>query len=189
MHQGRNQDVIGRLGFAAFAALAWLALAAAGPAAAEPLTLKRVLLSSGGVGYFEYEARVTGEETVFLTVPLEQVDDVLKSLVITDDRGGGGSLSLPGREPLAQVFRDYPFGPEALDSPAILINALQGAEIAVEGARAVRGRVLKVVPETALLGEGRGTITRASSRPSAHQRARPFPVWPLSSTRAGVTVT
>jgi len=160
MHQGRIQDVIGKLGFAVFAALAWLAFPAAGPAAAEPLTLKRVLLSSGGVGYFEYEAKVIGQETVFLTVPLEQVDDVLKSLVITDDRGGGGSLSLPGREPLAQVFRDYPFGPEALDSPADLINALQGAEIAVAGARAIRGRVLKVVPETAQLGEGRGTITR-----------------------------
>ena len=160
MHQGRIQEVICRLGFAVFAAAIWLAVAAAGSAAAEPLTLKRVLLSSGGVGYFEYEARVSGEETVFLTVPLEQVDDVLKSLVITDDKGGGGSLSLPGREPLAQVFRDYPFGPEALNSPAVLINALQGAEIAVAGARAIRGRVLKVVPETTQLGEGRGTITR-----------------------------
>jgi hypothetical protein len=64
MHQGRIQEVICRLGFAVFAAAIWLAVAAAGSAAAEPLTLKRVLLSSGGVGYFEYEARVSGEETV-----------------------------------------------------------------------------------------------------------------------------
>ena len=38
---------------------------------------------------------------------LEQVDDVLKSLVVYDDKGGVGGLSLPGREPLAQAFKTH----------------------------------------------------------------------------------
>ena len=41
---------------------------AAGEAAAAELTLKRVLLSSGGVGYFEYAATVTGNEVLSLPV-------------------------------------------------------------------------------------------------------------------------
>ena len=43
-----------RLALPAVAAAAFLAMPAF---AAEPLALKRVLLSTGGVGYFEYEAR------------------------------------------------------------------------------------------------------------------------------------
>ena len=54
------------------------------PALADELKLKRVLLSSGGVGYYEYEAKVTGEATLSLDVPLDQVDDVLKSVVVFD---------------------------------------------------------------------------------------------------------
>ena len=34
---------------------------------------------------------------------------MLKSLVVYDDKGGVGGLSLPGREPLKQAFKDLPF--------------------------------------------------------------------------------
>ncbi|MGK9168805.1 DUF4139 domain-containing protein [Inquilinus limosus] len=135
-----------RLALSAAAAVVFLAAPAV---AAEPLALKRVLLSTGGVGYFEYEVRVTGNETLDLAVPLDQVDDVMKSIVVYDDKGGIGEISLPGREPLAAAFREMPFGPEALSSPADLLNALRGAEVRVEGARALSGRILSVVAETA----------------------------------------
>ena len=84
---------------------------------AQDLALKRVMLSSGGMGYFEYEASVEGDATLRLTVSLEQVDDVLKSLVVYDDKGGVGGLSIPGREPLAQAFKDLkPSAPLTLQS-------------------------------------------------------------------------
>jgi hypothetical protein len=93
------------------------------PAAAEPLVLKRVMLSSGGVGYFEHEARIDGNATLELELRLDQIDDVLKSLVVYDDKGGIGSVVLPGREPLAQAFRDLPFEQTALGSPVALLGA------------------------------------------------------------------
>ena len=75
-------------------------LALPGLASAQDLVLKRVMLSSAGLGYFQYEAAVENDATLKLTVPLDQVDDVLKSLVVYDDKGGVGGLSLPGKEPL-----------------------------------------------------------------------------------------
>ena len=129
-------------------------------AAAAELTLKRVLLSTGGVGYFEHEAVVDGDATLELEVRLDQVDDVLKSIVVFDDKGGVGTISLPGREPLAQVFRDLPFGPEALGSRAALLNALRGAQVRVTGDRKIEGRLLAVEPEQARLADNGGTITR-----------------------------
>jgi hypothetical protein len=128
--------------------------------AAETLALQRVMLSSGGVGYFEYGAEVEGDGELSLVVPLDQVDDILKSIVVYDDAGGVGQASLPSREPLAQVFRDLPFGPEALDSPAALLNRLQGAALRASGARRIEGRILRAVAETVTLPDGQGTTQR-----------------------------
>ena len=107
-------NVVALLGLIAFPTFAF----------AQDLALKRVMLSSGGLGYFEYEANVDGDATLKLTVSLGQVDDVLKSLVVYDDKGGVGGLSLPGREPLAQAFKDLPFDENSLGSPADLLQTL-----------------------------------------------------------------
>ena len=130
------------------------------PAFAQDLALKRVMLSSGGLGYFEYEAAVDGDATLKLTVSLEQVDDVLKSLVVYDDKGGVGGLSLPGKEPLRQTFRDMPFDQTAFESPANLLGALKGAQISVGGPRAVSGRIVSVEEETQTRDDGKTTVKR-----------------------------
>ena len=132
----------------------------AGSAGAQTLALKRVMLSSGGVGYFEYEATIDGASDLKLPVKRDQVDDVLKSLVVYDDKGGVGGLSLPGREPLRQVFKDLPFDQAALDSPAELLAAMKGAQVTLGGPRAITGRIVSVQEETVSLGDGKGTTKR-----------------------------
>ncbi len=129
-------------------------------AAADELTLRRVLLSTGGVGYFEYEAEVVGDAALTLDVRLDQVDDVMKSVVVYDAQGRIGDISLPGREPLREVFRNLPFGPEALTSPVALLGAMRGAEVQVTGTRTTTGRIVSVTAETAELPGNGGTIVR-----------------------------
>jgi hypothetical protein len=127
-------------------------------AVAQDLTLKRVMLSSGGLGYFEYEASIEGDATLKLTVALDQVDDVLKSLVVYDDKGGVAGLSLPGREPLKQAFKDLPFDETSLASPAALLATLKGAQVSVGGGRAMAGRIVSVEQETITVNEGKAVI-------------------------------
>jgi hypothetical protein len=127
---------------------------------AQDLALKRVMLSSGGLGYFEYEATVDDDATLKLTVSLGQVDDVLKSLVVYDDKGGVGGLSLPGREPLAQAFKDLPFDQNSLGSPAELLSTLKGAQVTVGGSRALSGRVVSVEEDPLVLPDNKGTMKR-----------------------------
>lgn len=136
------------------------ALACAVPASAADLVLKRVLLSTGGVGYLEYEAQVEGDTALKLDVPLDQVDDVLKSLVVYDSGGSAGEITLPGREPLTQGFTDLPFGRNALNSANDLLNSLQGAEIRVTAPKAISGRLLHVDPEE-VRTPGGGSETRS----------------------------
>ena len=60
-----------------------------------------MLLSSGGLGYYEYAAEIDGDATVELTVPLDQVDDVLKSLSNTTTRAesAGSTCRAASRSP------------------------------------------------------------------------------------------
>ena len=112
------------------------------------LLLKRVMLSSGGVGYFEYSASVDGDAILGLDVPLEQIDDVLKSLVVFDASGSIANVELPGRDNTNAAFGDVPFGPEALQSPTDYLNALRGTEVTVQGPRPMTGRLLRAEPVT-----------------------------------------
>lgn len=120
-----------------------LLLFTATPAFAADLTLKRVMLSSAGVGYFEYEAEVDGPATLGLDVPLDQVDDVLMSLVVFDSVGGVGTVELPGRDTTHATFGNVPFGPEALRSALDYLNSLQGVEVTVQGPRPMTGRIVR----------------------------------------------
>jgi hypothetical protein len=117
-----------------------------GAVAAEPV-LERVLLSTGGVGYLGYRAMVEGDGTLRLTVPLRQVDDILKSLTILDGGGTVRAVSLQGPAPLADLFRSTPFKEGDLADLPTLLSSLRGAELAVRGPTELRGRILSVVPE------------------------------------------
>ena len=112
-------------------------------APAADLVLKRAMLSSGGVGYFEYEAEVEGAATLGLDLPLDQIDDVLKSLVVYDSAGSVGGIELPGRDSTHAAFADAPLGPEALESPVDYLNALRGVVVLVSGPRPMTGRILR----------------------------------------------
>jgi hypothetical protein len=134
------------------------------PAAASDLSLKRVMLSSAGVGYFEFETEVDGPAALGLDVPLDQVDDVLTSLVVFDSTGAVGTVELPGRDNTRANFGYVPFGPEALRSTVDYLNSLQGVEIGVQGPRPMTGRVVHAerVAETlpAPAGQPQPTVQR-----------------------------
>lgn len=91
--------------------LGLLASTATMAARAGDLEVRRVMLSSAGVGYFEYEATVEGAASLGLDVKLDQVDDVLKSLVVFDSAGAVGAVELPGRDGSQAAFGRVPFGP------------------------------------------------------------------------------
>ena len=142
------------------AAAAILASLVALPAAANELPLRRVVLSSIGLAQFTHAGSAAAGATIDLPVRLDQVDDLLKSLTVFDREGGIGAVSLPGKAPLQELFRDLPFGPEALGSPSALLNALVGSEIEITGPVSAKGRVFRVEPfETRLPNDG-GTLTR-----------------------------
>jgi hypothetical protein len=129
---------------------------------AADVSLKRVLLSSGGVGYFEYAAEIDGDGILGLDVPIGQVDDILKSLVVFDSAGGVAGVELPGRDNTVQAFGDAPFGPEALASPTAYLNALRGTEVTVQGPRPMTGRIVRAESVTETIDKATTQRTRVT---------------------------
>jgi hypothetical protein len=129
-----------------------------GTAQAAELVLKRAVLGTGGVGYFEYAAEVTGKDTLTLRARLDQVDDILKSVLILDP-AGTASATLPGKAGADETFASLPFAKSDLDSMPALMSALKGAEIKLTGPRSISGRIASVQSET-VIGKDGGTMTR-----------------------------
>jgi len=129
-------------------------------AAASELPLQRVVVSTSGLAQFTHAGMAAAGDKLELSVRLDQVDDILKSLTVFDREGALGAVTLAGKAPLQELFRDLPFGPDAINSPASLINALVGSEIEIDGQVKARGRVFRVEDEKTRLPNNGGEITR-----------------------------
>jgi hypothetical protein len=128
---------------------------AATPAVAADPALRQVLLSTGGVGYFGYEAVPDAEGRIWLTVPVAQVDDILKSLTVLGGAGAVRSVTLEGPTPLGDLFRDLPFAEGDLADLPTMLARLRGAEVRIAGPASLQGRILTVAREEVAEGEAR----------------------------------
>jgi hypothetical protein len=104
-----------------------------------------ITLSSGGLAEVVRKADIDSAGLINMTVPLNQVNDVLKSIVVFDDAGVVEGITMPGPNPLAETFKNLPFTEEDLQSPARLLSKLQGTQVRLEKAGStVEGLVLGV---------------------------------------------
>lgn len=107
--------------------------------------IREITLSSGGLAEIIRSTPVSGAGRVEIEVPLDQVDDVLKSLVVIAGDGAVKSLSLGGLSPVEEIMRTMPFTAEDMAGLPTLLAKLQGTRVEVEGAgRTVSGAVLGV---------------------------------------------
>src|SRR5580700_3935102 len=115
-----------------------------GVAAAADLPVREVILYKHGVGYFERSGELKAGETARLDFKAEDMNDVLKSLTLTD-RGGGkiGSVRYDASEPLEKRLEDFPFAVGDELSLAAFLDQMKGARIELKvGAETLSGAVV-----------------------------------------------
>jgi hypothetical protein len=120
------------------------ALAAASHDNAE-LPVRRVVLYKNGVGYFEHEGRVTGNEAVTIDFTSSQLDDALQSLTALDLNGGRiTTVDWNSTTPLDQQLKNIPLALGQKPTTKDLYAALEGAQVEISGAgeAPVSGRIV-----------------------------------------------
>ena len=77
---------------------------------------------------------------VTLRVPLRDVDDVLKSLLLRGEGVTGGTITLDGPDPVADAFASLPFPPEAATDLGLLLRSVPGLRVRISDAAYPEGR-------------------------------------------------
>ncbi len=120
-----------------------IALAATMAAGAAEVPLTRVVLFSSGVGYFQHQGTVDGDATVGMSFRVEQINDILKSLVLQDMGGGQiGPVTYAPQDPLERTLESFAVDISGNPSLGDLLDSLRGAEVEIAAESTVTGTVL-----------------------------------------------
>lgn len=107
--------------------------------------IERVTLSSGGIAQIQRVVEVLDDGFVRIDIPLEQVNDVLKSLLVSDGAGTLDAITLDGLSPVEESFATLPVKAASLGALPELLGRLKGVKVRVaSGGRTVQGAVLGV---------------------------------------------
>ncbi|WP_376099507.1 DUF4139 domain-containing protein [Roseomonas sp. CCTCC AB2023176] len=127
------------------------------PADADELPVRAVTLSNAGLVQVERSGPLAPAAAVTLRVPTEDVDDVLKSLLVRDPAGVVEGVRLPARDLAAEAFRGLPLRPEDFAGRTALLSALRGQAVEAGG---VAGRLADAEDVEVREGGATATATR-----------------------------
>ncbi len=135
--------------------LAVLSLPPSTAAAPTELPLTQVVLFSSGVGNFVHSGTVEGNARVVLHFSPDQMNDVLKSMVVNDlDGGTVGGISYPSQDPLKKTLQSFAVDLSGNPPLAELLIQLRGTPVQVDAPDTVSGRILGVETRTRKVSSG-----------------------------------
>jgi hypothetical protein len=109
-----------------------------------PIPVKAVVLFSSGVGYFEHFGPVDGAASTELRFKTQQINDILKSLVLQDlDGGKVTAVTYPSQDPVAKTLKSFQVDITANPGLGQLLQQLRGAKVkAAVGSETTEGVIL-----------------------------------------------
>jgi hypothetical protein len=108
------------------------------------LPVQEVILYKHGVAYFQRGGEIKPGEAARLDFKASEMNDVLKSLTVTD-RGGNkiSGIRYDASEPLEKRLEDFPFAVDQGASVALLLDQMKGARVELKfGPETVIGTIV-----------------------------------------------
>ncbi len=122
----------------------------------QPLPLKRVVLFSSSVGFFEHEGAVKDNKQIEFVFKTEDINDLLKSLIVQDRDGGlVTAVNYGSPNPLNRTLRTFTI--DLTDNPTLaqIFQQLRGQEVRLETPALVTGIVVGVEQRQLPLGDNK----------------------------------
>src|ERR1700691_4974971 len=96
----------------------------------QAVPVKEVVLYTSGVGYFEHFGSVKGDGFTELHFKTQQINDILKSLLLEDlDGGKVASVTYGSQEPLAHTLKSFQVDLSSAPPLSALLAQLRGASV------------------------------------------------------------
>jgi len=113
--------------------------------AAGSLPLEKVVLFTSGVGFFDRRGQVEGDAEVQLRFNVEDVNDLLKSMVVQDLGGGRVSAVTYGsRDPITRTLKTFAIDLTGQPTLADLLRQVRGERLEVEAPSRLAGTLVGV---------------------------------------------
>src|SRR3954452_10278761 len=101
-------------------------------ATAALLPVSQVVLFSSGVGYFQREGTVEGDQRIDLSFPAAEVNDLIKSLTLRDLDGGRiDAVSYDSNVPVERTLQSFAVNLTGNPSFSALLNQARGEKVEV----------------------------------------------------------
>ena len=127
-----------------FAVAAAAAARAEGPEKAT-LPLKKVVLFSSGVGFFELYGQVEGDATVEMKFNVDDINDLLKSMVVQDlDGGQVSTVTYGSKDPITKTLKSFSIDLTTNPTLADLLRQVRGERVIVDAPNEIVGVILGV---------------------------------------------
>ena len=132
------------------------------------LPITQVVLFSSGVGYFQREGEVSDSARVDLSFPVEDINDLLKSMTVQDLGGGQvGTVSYDSETPVERTLQSFAINLNGNPSFADILGQGRGekVEVVLQQANAqqpgtMTGTIVGVESKTQQVGENSVTVTQ-----------------------------
>ncbi len=96
------------------------------------LPIGQVVLFSSGVGYFQREGQIEGDARVDLSFPTQDINDLIKSMVLRDLDGGHiSAVSYDSNAPVEKTLQSFAVNLSANPSFAQVLNQARGEKVEV----------------------------------------------------------
>jgi hypothetical protein len=108
------------------------AKAAAPAETAVQLPIGQVVLFSSGVGYFQREGQIEGDARVDLSFPVQDINDLIKSMVLRDlDGGHVSAVSYDSNAPVEKTLQSFAINLSSNPSFGQVLNQARGEKVEV----------------------------------------------------------
>lgn len=119
------------------------------------LPLSKIVLYSSGVGYFQHDGTVTDRTRLDLRLQTNQINDLLKSLVVQDFGGGKVSTVTYGsRDPITKTLGSFGINLNGNPTMGQILTQMRGERVEVTAPNALLGTILGVEKKTESLSDG-----------------------------------
>jgi len=105
------------------------------------IPLKKVVILTSGLAYYEHSGSINGQASVNLPFKIDTVNDALKSLVISDPSSSNPSVTYQSSNTLIQTLRSLNIDLSDMPSLATILSRLMGAEVEITSPTSYAGRI------------------------------------------------
>ena len=124
-------------------------LSTIGAFAAEPaerqLPLRRAVLFSSGVGFFEHRAEVDGNAQIDLKFNVDDINDLLKSMVLQDLGGGKiSTVTYGSKDPITRTLKTFAIDLTENPTLAQLLEQVRGEQISIQAPNEIVGTIVGI---------------------------------------------